>query len=56
MTEPAARVVPVIQTGPPTGDDAGNTHSTSERAAWYAALAVIAFATVLRIIVGARLP
>jgi 4-amino-4-deoxy-L-arabinose transferase-like glycosyltransferase len=31
-------------------------HATSERAAWYAALGVIAFATTLRLIVGARLP
>jgi undecaprenyl-diphosphatase len=31
-------------------------HRTSERAAWYAALGVIAFATVLRLIVGLRLP
>jgi 4-amino-4-deoxy-L-arabinose transferase-like glycosyltransferase len=31
-------------------------HATTERAAWLAALGVIAFGTVLRIIVGARLP
>lgn len=31
-------------------------HQTSERAAWYAALGVIAFATILRVIVGLRMP
>ncbi|HET9425199.1 MAG TPA: glycosyltransferase family 39 protein [Gemmatimonadaceae bacterium] len=33
-----------------------STHATSERAAWYAALGVIGFATVLRVIVGMRMP
>jgi undecaprenyl-diphosphatase len=31
-------------------------HRETERAAWYAALAVIAFGTVLRLVVGSRLP
>lgn len=54
MTEPAS-AEPVTAADLATGD-AGRAHSTSARYAWFAALGVIAFATVLRIIVGARLP
>lgn len=47
-------------TGPPveaaTSIASTQRDASSERAAWYGAISVIAFATVLRIIVGARLP
>jgi undecaprenyl-diphosphatase len=43
-------------TGAVREEDRDRRHVETDRAAWLSALAVIAFATVLRLIVGARLP
>lgn len=69
MVPPASRRLDVTDENPveltadlapapegPAAPPAPPAHATSERAAWFAALGVVAFTTVLRIIVGARLP